>query len=324
VRVAAYCRISPSPRGIQESLFNQISQYTHKIAEHPNWKFVGIYFDDQVSGRKASLRHGFTRLLRHCEEGKIDLILVKSVSRFSRNAMELVEIVDRLKELKVTVYFETENIETTNLNSTYLLKTYAAFAQGEIEELSAIIEWGHEKQFAKGIPLIGTLYGYNRIRENGKRKIQINEEEAEVVREIFKMFLDGKSYTEISNILTERRLRTKFGKDIWRSENIKLILMNISYTGNYIARKEMKDLFTYKYRDSQGIRDQYFIENSHPAIIDMDTFNAAKKIIEDRGTKKYKISQRCDSSLTSRVFCGNCNRSFWVIDRPPKPRRQCP
>jgi DNA invertase Pin-like site-specific DNA recombinase len=201
IKVAAYCRVSPNFRGVPESLMNQISQYTHMISSKPNWKFIGVYFDNQVTGRKASLRRGFSRMLRHCEEGKIDLILVKSVSRFSRNAKELVEIINRLNELNVTVYFEVENVESTRADSNYLLKTYAAIAQCEVEELSSIIEWGHEKQFIKGVPLLGNLYGYKRMKKDGDKIIQIIEKEATIIREIFQMYLEGKSYTEISNIL---------------------------------------------------------------------------------------------------------------------------
>lgn len=323
VRVAAYCRVSYNPKGQTESLFNQLSQYTHKIADQPNWKFIGIYFDNMVTGRRASLRRGFTRMLRHCEEGKIDLILVKSVSRFSRNAKELVEIVNRLKELKVTVFFEAENIDSSISDSTYLLKTYAALAQGESEELSAIIEWGHEKQFSKGIPLLGNLYGYTRSK-NGDGKIEIVEDEAEIVREIFRMFVNGKSFTDISNTLTERKIRTKFGKSIWTSTTVRSILMNLSYTGNHIARKVIKDLFTDKYHDSKGIRDQYYIENSHQGIVDQKTFDTVQNIIEMRGTRKLKVEGRSTSALTSRIQCGNCLRNYYAIDGPPNQRRQCP
>ena len=324
IKVAAYCRVSPNPRGVPESLINQVRQYTYKIANEPNWKFVGVYFDNQVSGRTATLRRGFSRMLRHCEEDKIDLILVKSVSRFSRNTKELIEIIERLKEINVTVHFETENITSTRNDTTYLLKTYAALAQGEVEELSNIIEWGHEKQFIKGIPLLGNLYGYKRTKEDGDRTIEVVEKEAEIVREIFQMYLEGKSYTEISNILTERRIKTKFGKDMWTGMRIKSILTNISYTGNYEARKSKRDLFTNRYYDSKGLRDQYYINNSHPAIVDLEIFMAVQKRIEDHGTRKVKQSVRKDTALTGRVICGNCGRNYCIIDRPPKPRRQCP
>src|SRR6056297_2710851 len=141
IKVAAYCRVSSENNGISVSLDSQVSYYTHYISNRDNWTFVGIYFDNLVTGRKASLRRGFTRMLRHCEEHRIDLILVKNVSRFSRNAQELIEVIERLKELKVTVYFETENIESTRSDTTYLLKTYASIAQGEIEATSQAIEW---------------------------------------------------------------------------------------------------------------------------------------------------------------------------------------
>jgi len=168
----------------------------------------------------------------------------------------------------VTVYFEVENVESTRADSNYLLKTYAAIAQCEVEELSSIIEWGHEKQFIKGVPLLGNLYGYKRMKKDGDKIIQIIEKEATIIREIFQMYLEGKSYTEISNILTERRVKTKFGRDLWTSVGVKSILTNISYTGNYIARRRKRDLFTNRYYDSSGLRDQYYIKNSHPAIVD--------------------------------------------------------
>ena len=324
IKVAAYCRVSPNPRGVPESLMNQVGQYTYRIAGESNWKFVGVYFDNQVSARTANQRRGFSRMLRHCEEGKIDLILVKSVSRFSRNTKELIEIIDRLSSINVTVHFEAENITTTRSDTTFLLKTYAALAQGESEELSNIIEWGHEKQFTKGIPLLGNLYGYERVREDGDRVIKIVEEEAKIIREIFQMYLDGKSYTEISNVLTERRIKTKFGKDIWSSLGIKSILTNISYTGNYQARNKKRDLFTNKYRDSRGVRDQYHIKDSHPGIIGLDTFVSVQKQIANRGIRKVNQSPHKFTSLTGRVMCGNCGRNYVIIDRPPKPRRQCP
>lgn len=223
----------------------------------------------------------------------------------------------------MTVYFEVENVESTRADSNYLLKTYAAIAQCEVEELSSIIEWGHEKQFIKGVPLLGNLYGYKRMKKDGDKIIQIIEKEATIIREIFQMYLEGKSYTEISNILTERRVKTKFGRDLWTSVGVKSILTNISYTGNYIARRRKRDLFTNRYYDSSGLRDQYYIKNSHPAIVDLEVFLAVQKQIENQGTRKFKQYERKNTVLTGRVVCGNCGRNYCVIDRPPKPRRQC-
>ena len=154
IKVAAYCRVSLDPTRMSQSMESQMSHYTHIIYNKENWDFVGIYLDNMVTGKKASLRPGFTRMIRHCEEGRIDLILVKSVSRFSRNAKELLEIVEKLKSINVTIYFETENIESTRVDSAYLLKVYAGLAQKEIEEISESVAWGYEKLMIAGKPKI--------------------------------------------------------------------------------------------------------------------------------------------------------------------------
>ncbi len=311
IRVAAYCRVSLDSKGVSESLQSQVSHYTHIIKSKPNWRFIGIYFDNLVSGRKASLRRGFTRMLRHCEEDKIDLILVKNVSRFSRNTKELIEIIERLKELNVTVFFETENIESTREETTYLLKTYASIAQGEIEASSQAIEWGHEKRILKGIPYIHRCYGYNRLLIDGEEIIEINEEQAAVVRDIYQMYLEGFSFNRIAAILMERGIKTFAGKDVWKAGIIKSMLSNVTYTGNAIIRKKIRDLWTNKYFSSEGIRNQYFIENSHPAIISEDTFKkvqvllAKNKKAVDGQKKTHRVGP-----LSRRLICGNCGNKF--------------
>ena len=191
IKVAAYCRVSVDSHGLSHSLECQVSHYTHLINNRENWTFVGIYFDNLVTGRKASLRRGFTRMLRHCEENRIDLILVKNVSRFSRNTKELIEVIERLKEINVTVYFETENITSTRPDTTYLLKTYASIAQGEIESSSNSIEWGLEKRILNGKVNIGHVYGYDKTKLGDETIITINEEQAKVIKDIYQMYLAG-------------------------------------------------------------------------------------------------------------------------------------
>ncbi len=212
IKVAAYCRVSLDSLGLSHSLESQVSHYTHVINSRENWTFVGIYFDNLVTGRKASLRRGFTRMLRHCEENKIDLILVKNVSRFSRNTKELIEVVERLKELGIAVYFETENITSTRSDTTYLLKTYAAIAQGEIEAASQAIEWGHEKRMMEGKVNIGNTYGYDKTKVGNETIITINEEQGQVVRQIYQMYIDGMGCKAIAEELTKSNIKTYFGK----------------------------------------------------------------------------------------------------------------
>ena len=309
IKVAAYCRVSLDSLGLSHSLESQVSHYTHVINSRDNWTFVGIYFDNLVTGRKASLRRGFTRMLRHCEEHRIDLILVKNVSRFSRNAQELIEVIEQLKELGVTVYFETENIESTRSNTTYLLKTYASIAQGEIEATSQAIEWGHEKRMMKGKVSIGHTYGYDKTKFGNETVITINEQQAQVVRQIYQMHLDGMSNNAIAGELTRRGVRTYFGKELWGPKTIASILSNVAYTGNAKTRKLTRDLMSNKRRSSEGIRDQYLIENHHPAIISKELFD---RVQEERNKNKResKPQQFRPNPLSRRIHCGNCGQNF--------------
>lgn len=189
IRVAAYCRTSTSHDEMTKSLENQVRHYTRFIREQENFKLVGIYYDRGKSGMTKEKRPGFQRLLRHCEEQKIDLILTKSVSRFSRNSKDLLEIVDHLKELGISVYFERENINTSDLKNKFFLTAIAAIAQEESRTISEITKWGFEKRFQKGIPHFQPQLGYNVIENKNVSVVTINEDEAAVVREFFRRFV---------------------------------------------------------------------------------------------------------------------------------------
>ena len=309
IRVAAYCRVSLDVKKKSQSLESQVSYYTHLINDKDNWSFIGIYFDNLVTGRKADLRTGFTRMLRHCEEGKIDLILVKNVSRFSRNVKELIEVVERLKELNVTVYFETEKIESTRSDTTYLLKTYASIAQGEIEAASQAIEWGHEKRMLRGQSTIRILYGYQKVQTENGMTIMINEEQAKVVREIYQMYLEGMSINGITAELTRRKTRTYYNNTVWEAGTIRAILSNTAYAGNILTRKRTRDLLSNRHYATEGARDQYYIENCHPAIISQEIFEAVQeRRARNRKDSKPKVIR--SNPLSKRVVCGNCGRNF--------------
>ncbi|MBN2259251.1 MAG: recombinase family protein [Clostridiales bacterium] len=309
--------------GLSHSLESQVSHYTHVINSRDNWTFVGIYFDNLVTGRKASLRRGFTRMLRHCEEHRIDLILVKNVSRFSRNTKELIEVIERLKELGIAVYFETENITSTRSDTAYLLKTYASIAQGEIEAASQAIEWGHEKRMIKGKVNIGHTYGYDKAKVGDETVITINEEQAQVVRQIYQMYLDGMSDNAIAGELTRRGIRTYFGNELWGSQTVGSILSNISYTGDVKTRKITKDLMSDKKRYSEGIRDQYYIENHHPAIISKEVFDRVQEM-RNKNKRQSKPQQFSSNPLSRRIHCGNCGQNFRRKRTNPWDYFRCP
>jgi len=312
IKVAAYCRVSLDPTRMSQSMESQMSHYTHIIYNKENWDFVGIYLDNMVTGKKASLRRGFTRMIRHCEEGRIDLILVKSVSRFSRNAKELLEIVEKLKSINVTIYFETENIESTRVDSAYLLKVYAGLAQKEIEEISESVAWGYEKLMIAGKPKINSLYGYKHVKTEGGNILEVIQEEAGVVREIFDMYLAGKNLNAIALELSNRNIKTKQGNSFWNPSSIKLILKNIAYIGSTHSRKKTRDLLSNKVRSSEGIRDQYITENTHPAIISDDKFYKVQELFlnSKKDARKSKIAPKRSNPLFKRFRCGNCGQNF--------------
>lgn len=322
IKVAAYCRVSSETNEVSVSLDSQVSYYTHFISNRDNWTFVGIYFDNLVTGRKASLRRGFTRMLRHCEEHKIDLILVKNISRFSRNTQELIEVIERLKKLKITVYFETENIESTRDDTTYLLKTYAGIAQEEIEAISNSVEWAHERNMLKGKAILGPLYGYEQKRINKEKIITVNEEQAQVVRNIYQMYLDGMTFNGIAVELSKRNIKTYHGKSLWSSGQIRAVLSNVSYTGKVLTRKTTRDLMTNKHRSSQGIRDQYLIGNHHPQIVDTITFDAVQEKLVSTERNKFPASST-PNHLLKRIKCGNCDYSYQRTKIKPKIEYRC-
>ena len=308
IKVAAYCRVSLKEQDQLRSLENQVHHYTHYIKSKPNWRFVGIYYDNGVSGASVSRRRGFQRLIRHAEEGKIDLILTKNISRFSRNSKELIDLVNRLKELEVGIYFEKEKIDTSTDYNKFLLSTYAALAQEEIESISNSTMWGYEKKFLKGIPKFGRLLGYKVVGEGDDQTLEIIDEEAEVVKMIFNLYLEGLSFTDIGRNLSGKKIKTIKGKDIWSSQLVKAVLKNVTYTGNKLAREITRDLFTNKVQ--YGQRDLVFIENSHEAIISTDLFNLVQKKIEGSTQKRGPVKPKAYNSLSGRLECGRCGYKF--------------
>lgn len=304
IKVAAYCRVSISEEEQLKSLENQVHHYTHYIKSKPNWRFVGIYYDKGVSGASTSKRRGFQRLLRHAEEGKVDLILTKNISRFSRNSKELIDIVNHLKELEVGIYFEKEKIDTSTDYNKFLLSTYAALAQEEIESLSNSTMWGYEKKFMQGKPKFSRLLGYRLVGLGDDQRIEVIEEEAETVRKIYSKYLEGLTYADIARYLSTGGIKTVEGKPLWSGRVIKTVLTNVTYTGNKLSREMQRDLFTRKI--NYGKRDQVFIENTHEPIISIEVFNQVQKKVEETTQKRGPIKPKAYNPLAQRLICGKC------------------
>jgi len=306
IRVAAYCRVSASKSAESDSLMNQVNHYTQLISRREDWKFIGIYFDENVSGSGAKKRQGFERLMRHCEEGKIDLILVKSVKRFSRNTQQLLETVKKLSEINVSIFFELENIDSSRDDYNFILSTYSGLGQAEVEALSNSVEWGYEKKFLQGRPHITNMLGYKTI----DGIVCIVEDQAEVVRQIFTMYLNGMKLIEIARVLMNQGIKTVHGNDLWTGKAVKAILKNVRYTGNAVARKTTRNMFTGVTEPSDNIRIQYYLENSHPAIISQAVFDEVQKLIP-LSTPIVRANAHESRPLTRRLICGHCGRCYY-------------
>lgn len=314
VKVAAYCRVSTDFENQIRSLENQVHHYTHLIRSKPNWKFVGVYFDSGTSGSNAKKQRGLQRLLRHCDEGRVEFILTKDVSRLTRNAEHLMEIVEELKAKGVGIYFEKEQIDTSITYNQFLLTTYAALAQEEIENLSTSTKWGYEKKFQKGEAKFSRLYGYNLVRGESGNTLEINEQEAAVVRNIFDWFLQGWSRAEITRELYRQGIKTANGKDRWLPSNIKKMLTTYTYTGNMMTRTATRDLFTHKM--TYHNREEIEIENTHPPIISREVFDEVQRRIESNKRNTGIPTKRNRPAFSQKLICHACGYRYKFFPSP--------
>ncbi len=307
-RVAAYARVSVESEKMNHSLSAQVSYYSSLIQKNPEWEYAGVYADDFVSGTGTAKRDEFNRMLADCEAGKIDIILVKSISRFARNTVDLLETVRHLKDIGVEVRFEREHISSFSGDGELMLTILASFAQEESRSISDNVKWGIRKRMSEGIP-----NGHFRIlgyRWEGDELV-IVPEEAAIVRRIFQNFLDGKSRLETERELEAEGIRSINGC-VMRDSNIKMILTNITYTGNLLLQKEfIEDPISKHKKKNLGELPQYYVENTHPAIIDKATFD----YVQEEMTRRRELGCFANKALnlscfSSKIKCGNCGRSF--------------
>lgn len=268
-RVAVYARVSVVTARTCHSVQAQEEYYRHKISECPDWEFAGVYADVGKSGTGVEKREAFQRLLRDCEQGKIDMILTKSVSRFARNTVDLLRTVRNLKERGISVRFEEPDLDSLTEEGELLLTLAASVAQAESESISENIKWSIRKSFEKGI-------GNTKHRTFGYRwdaeKLIVVPQEAAAVRVMYQDCLAGKSHSQTARELNAAGIRTIHG-NTFSSSAVGFILRNITYTGNLLLQKTfVQDPFTKKKIFNHGELPQYLVENDHEAIIDMETF----------------------------------------------------
>lgn len=307
-KVAAYCRVSMDTERLHHSLSAQVSRYSELIQSNPEWEFAGIYADEGISGTKAGSRPEFMRMIADCESDKIDIVLTKSISRFARNTVDLLKTVRHLKDIGVEVRFEKENIRSLSDDGELMLTLLASFAQEESRSISENEKWSVKKRMEQGIPVSKPpILGYKWVGNH----LEVVPEEAVIVQRIYQNFLDGKSRLETERELEAEGIRSVNG-NVMRDSQLKHILNNITYTGNTLLQKEfVEDPITKKRRKNKGQLPQYFIENTHEAIIDMDTW----QYVQDEMERRRELGALANKSLntccfTGKIKCPYCGFSY--------------
>lgn len=307
-KVAAYARVSTSSEEQLTSYEAQVDYFTKHIKANPAWEFVGIYTDEGISATSMKKRDGFNKMVSDALDGRVELIITKSISRFARNTVDCLTTIRKLKEHNVEVYFEKENIYTLDSKGEMLITILSSFAQQESLSLSSNVTWGIRKRFSDGkvsLPYKQFL-GY----EKGEDSLpKIVESEAKIIREIYRLFLEGWSCNSIAKHLTGQGVKTPGGKDLWRTTTVKSILTNEKYHGNAILQKRYTvDYLTKKTKANEGELPKYFVENSHPAIVTAEQYLLAQEELKRRAETPGLISTA--NCFSGRIICGECGSQF--------------
>lgn len=307
-RVAAYARVSTEHEEQQSSYEAQVDYYTKKIKERSDWAFVEVYTDKGITGTNTKKREGFNRMVKDALDGKIDLILTKSVSRFARNTVDTLTTIRKLKERGVAVYFEEQSINTLDGKGELLITIMSSIAQEESRSISDNVTWGQRKRFADGKVSVGykRFLGFEK-GEDGLPKVV--EEEAKVVRFIYRSFMMGKTGTHIAKMLTEAGVPTPAGKKEWQASTIMSILQNEKYKGAALLQKSFTvDFLEKRMKINEGEVPQYYIEHSHEAIIDpLEHDRVQLEISRRKALDRHYSSAHL---FSSRVICGECGGFF--------------
>lgn len=308
-KVAGYARVSTDQDEQFTSYQAQVDYYTKKIKSNPEWEFVDVYTDEGISGTNTKKRDGFNQMIKDALDRKIDLIVTKSVSRFARNTVDSLTFIRKLKEKGVEVYFEKENIYTFDSKGELLITIMSSLAQEESRSISENVTWGIRKSFSDGkvsMPYKRFL-GYKK-GEDGKPVIV--EEEALIVKDIYSLFLKyGYSTTKIAKEFNERGIKTPSGKGKWGVTTVESILANEKYKGDALLQKKyVVDFLTHKAKVNEGEIPQYYVENSHPAIIDKVEWDLVQIELERR--KKLGKTYSSKNIFASKLVCEDCGSYF--------------
>ena len=322
LRVAAYCRVSTETEEQNSSYEVQVAHYTEFIKKNTEWEFAGIFADDGISGTNTKKRDEFNRMIAECMEGNIDMVITKSISRFARNTLDCLQYIRQLKDKNISVYFEKENINTMDAKGEVLLTIMASLAQQESQSLSQNVKLGLQYRYQQGKVQVNhkRFMGYTKDEDGN---LIIIPEEAEIIKRIYREYLEGQSLVRIGRALEKDGILTAARKPRWRPESVKKILQNEKYIGDALLQKTVTvDFLTKKRVKNEGHVPQYYVENSHEAIIPKELYLQVQEEIHRRsniytGASKNKRIYSSKYALSAITFCGDCGdiyrRTYWNI-----------
>ena len=304
--VAAYARVSTGKDAMLHSLSAQVSYYSELIQQEPGWRFCGVYADEALTGTRDN-REEFQRLLDACRAGQVDMIITKSISRFSRNTITLLETVRELKQLGVDVYFEEQNIHSASADGELMLTILASYAQEESLSSSDNLKWQIKNKFENGMPWNGTMLGY-RLRQG---VLTIQPEEAVVVRQIFDDYQKGLGLTAIAKKLNVQGVPTRFGNQ-WCKNGVMRILRNYTYTGNLLLQTTFRDDHLHKRKcQNNGELPMYHITDCHEAIVSVEEFEAVQNEIKRRAEKHaHRYTPPNSYIFSGMLVCSGCGKHY--------------
>ena len=331
LRVAAYTRVSSNSKDQEHSFAAQNAYFSKLITDNPDWELADIYADQGITGTSIDKRDDFLRMMEDCRKGRIDRILVKSSSRFARNTKESLAAVRELKSLNISVYFEEQNIDTAQVSGEVLIAMFAALAQRESEAISERVRWSYRVRMSKGrFSTCKAPYGYRLVKDH----LEIQEDEASIIRHIFDRYLAGVSMENIAKEITALGCPTRDGTQYWQLTSIQYILQNEKYVGDSLLGKTYTTLtLPHRKIENKGEGVQYFIEGSHPPIVSRTVFDKAQQLLS---RKSAVIPPRAAAPhpLSRKIVCGHCGAfckrkktrgtAYWICQTHNKNAGSCP
>lgn len=307
-KVAGYARVSTDQDEQSTSYEAQLDYYTKFIRSHSDWDFVGLYADEGISGLNTKRRDGFNAMIADALAGKISLIVTKSVSRFARNTVDSLTTIRTLKAHGIEVFFEKENIWTFDSKGELLITLMSSLAQEESRSISENVTWGQRKRMQDG----KVSFAYSRFlgyRKGEDGKPEVVPEEAEVVRRIYRMFMEGMTIDRIAKALTREGIPTPAGRTKWQKKTVESILLNEKYKGEALLQKVFTvDFLTKKVKKNEGEVPQYYVKGSHPGIISPEEWQLVQDEMKRRKAKEgYHHGL---SPFAGKIFCGECGAAY--------------